>query len=257
MVGTALAALVAAALAFAGNNTYTATLHFSPNRAGKPKRPVPTSCSGFFTSSGQNGNRAAPLTDIKSTVYGLKATFKGFPTCREAKIAAAKSDAGCPKKAMAASGYLTAVIGPTSGQSQNAQGTGTCDPLLHVWNGGGGELVFFLIEQPPNHECAGGAITTGAVPPWEGRVSYRGKFIVLDLPIPRSVSFPLSGIEASFERSFLKWVNGSTEVHGRKIHDITSIGCRNAQRPYSVSFTSEEAGGAPQTDTVTGRQACR
>jgi len=256
IIGTALAVLVGAAAAYAAINTYTARMKFSPTKAGTAKKPVALSFTIDYTASGTNGNRTAPLTDVKTTIYGLKANYKGFPTCSMAKIQAAKSDASCPKKALAATGWITAVIGPTNDQSAGAAGTLPCDPLLHVWNGGGGKLVFFFVDQAPNHTCANGALTTGSVPPYPGTIRYAGKNLVQDTPVPAYVSFPLAGIEGSLETLHLTWIKQSIKVHGKQVFDITSIGCKKAKRPFSVSFTANEPNQPSETDTVTGSAAC-
>ena len=95
VIVTALAVLAAAVSAYAassGFNSYTASVSVSPNKASSPVAFTET-----YTASGTNGNRTAPLRDIKTKVYGIVTNGKSFPTCSEAKIAQAKSDAGCPK----------------------------------------------------------------------------------------------------------------------------------------------------------------
>ena len=256
MIGTALAVLVGAAVAMAAINTYSAQMKFSPTKAGTGKKPVPVSFSVAYQAKGTNGNRTAPLTDVKSTVYGLKANWKGFPTCSEAQIAAAKNDTGCPSGALVASGAITAVIGPTNNQSASAPGTAPCDPLLHVWNSGGGKLTFFFVDEPPNHMCAGGALTTGSVPPYPATIKASGKNLVLDTPVPTYVSYPLYGIEGSLETLNLTFKKLSVRSHGKKVYDIQSVGCHGSKRPYSVTFTANEPNSPSETDTVRGATKC-
>jgi hypothetical protein len=252
VMATALAVLVGAVSAYAattGLNTYTSKLTFSPNKA--------AGALGFtqkYTASGTNGNRTAPLTDIKTKIYGLVSSGKSFPTCSEAKIAAAGSDTGCPKGALVASGSITAVIGPQSSQSSSAA-LGTCDPLLHAWNAGQGKVVFFFVDAP-GHECLNGAITTGAVGPFPGTVKTVGKTLVMDTPIPNYVSFPV-GLEGSLTSETLVWKNVSKKVHGKSVAYTSSTGCKGGKRPYSVTFTAETGpGGASQSQTVSGTQKC-
>ena len=254
-IGTAAAVLIGAAVAMAAINTYTANIGFTPNKAGTAKKPATVSFTTDYSAVGTNGNRTAPLTDIKTTVYGLKANYKGLPTCSLTTIKNAKSDSSCPAKAMVASGFITAVIGPTNDQSTSASGTLPCDPLLHVWNGGNGQLVFFFVEQAPNHMCANGALTTGAVPPYPGTISYSGKNMVQDTPVPPYVSFPLAGVEGSLETLHLVWKAETVKVKGKMVSDITSIGCSGSSRPYSVAFTANEPGQPNETDTVPGSAA--
>ena len=114
VVATALAVLIAAASAFAatgGVNTYTATLKFSPNKA-----KTALGYTQKYVANGTNGNRTAPLTDIKTVIYGVKSDGKDFPTCSAKKIAAAGSDTGCPKGALVATGNITATLGPAAAE---------------------------------------------------------------------------------------------------------------------------------------------
>ncbi|MBV9002766.1 MAG: hypothetical protein JO304_27170, partial [Solirubrobacterales bacterium] len=146
VVATALAVLVTAASAYAaagGFNTYTASLKFSPNKAGSGKAPSAVGFTQTYVAGGTGGNRTAPLTDIKTKIYGLVANNgKSFPTCTLAKIQAAKSDAGCPKGALVATGSITALLGPVSDPSSSNSSVLPCNPLLHAWNGGQGKVVF-------------------------------------------------------------------------------------------------------------------
>ena len=256
VVATALAVLIAAASAYAasgGLNSYTASLKFSPNKA--------SAALGFtqkYVAGGTAGNRTAPLTDIKTVIYGLKSDGKDFPTCSAGKIAAAGNDSGCPKGALVASGAITATLGPQADQSATAPSQLPCNPLLHVWNAGQGKVVYFFVTQG-SHTCAAGAITTGGVAPFSGTVKTVGKNLVMNTPIPAYVSFPLSGVEGSLTSETLNWKNLSTKLkNGKTAHAISSVACKGGKRPYSVTFTAETGpGGAPSSSTVTGTQKCK
>jgi len=255
VVATALAVLVAAASAYAatgGFNTYSAKLSFAPNKAGSAKAPSALSFTQQYTAGGTNGNRTAPLTDIKTKIYGIVPNSKPFPTCSAAKIGAAKSDAGCPKGALVATGSITALIGPAN--SPSAQGL-PCDPLLHAWNGGGNKVVFFFVDQPPLHTCAGGAIMTGGVPPFVGTTKVVGKTLVMDTPIPPAVSFPLPGIEGSLTGETLKWLKLTKKVNGKTVAFNQSVACNKGKRPYSVTFTAV-MNGQSQSGSASGTQKC-
>jgi hypothetical protein len=256
VIATALAVLVAAVSAYAatgGLNTYTSKLKFSPNKAGKSSAPVALGFSQVYSAGGNNGNRTAPLTDIKTKIYGIVSNGKSLPTCIQAKIAAAKSDAGCPKGALVATGAITAILGPTANPSASTPGTLPCDPLLHAWNGGGNKVVFFFVETP-SHPCAGGAITTGAVGPFTGTIRIVGKNLILDTPIPPSVSFPLPGYEGSLTSETLQWIK-TEKVKGKNVPVTNSVACNKGKRPYSVKFTAQMSGQS-QSSTVSGTQKC-
>ena len=259
VIATALAVLIAAASAFAagGFNTYTASVKGSPNKAGSRKAPAAIRFTEKYVASGTNGNRTAPLTNIHSKIYGLKNSGKGFPTCSLAKIQAAKSDTVCPKGSLVATGFIKALLGPTNDQSSTTNQTVVpCDPLLHAYNGGPGKVVYFFVDQAPHHLCAGGAVPTGFVGPFQGTIKTVGKNLVINTPIPSYVSFPLSGTEGSLTNETLHWLKVTRKVHGKTVAYTASVGCKHGKRPYSHTFTAE-LNGQSQSETVSGSQKCK
>ena len=259
-LGGAIAADAASPL-----NSYTASLKFSPGRSGSTRKPIGVTVTTEFTASGIGGNRSAPVTDIKATIYGLISYGQFFPTCSFNKIASAKNDNVCPPGAMIASGSVTADVGPTDDQSSGASGQLSCDPLLHVWNAGLGKLVFFFVEDA-SHQCANGAITTGSVPPFKGTGTLQsigpptnsiGKWLVLDVPVPPYVDFPIAGLEASLQSVHLVFRHAPRRSgHGSTYYYVASLGCQHGRRPWTVAFTAQEPGGQPVTQTTSGGQAC-
>lgn len=259
VIATALAVLAGAVSAYAatsGFNTYGAKINFAPNKAGSKKAPAAFGFTEKYVANGTNGNRTAPLTDIKTTLYGVVASSKGFPTCTQATIANAHSDAGCPHGALVATGSITAILGPIADPSTSDPNQIPCNPLLHVWNGGGNKLVFFFVEQAPNHSC--GPILTGAVGPFVGTIKQVGKNLVQNTPIPASVSFPITGVEGSLTSETLHYLKVTRKVKGKTVSYHSSVGCKNGKRPYSVAFSAQSAPGAPsETQTVSGTQKCK
>lgn len=257
VVGTALAVLCAAASAYAatsGFNTYAAKLKFSPNKAGRAGAPAALGFTETYIAGGTGGNRTAPLTDVKTTIYGMLSNGKAFPTCSLTSIESAKSDTGCPKGALVATGSITALIGPVSDPSTSAPGVLPCDPLLDVWNAGQGKVVFFFRDQG-SHQCADGAIATGDVGPFPGTIKNVGKNLVMNTPIPNYVSFPLGGVEGSLTGETLHWLNLTKKVGGKTVAYGQSVACKGGKRPYSVTFTAS-LNGVSQTGTATGTQKC-
>ncbi|MFZ0385195.1 MAG: hypothetical protein WAL22_06010 [Solirubrobacteraceae bacterium] len=246
LIATAVAMLIAATAAFAATsvNTYKATYSFSPKSAGSAKKPVKTSFKqNIQVTPGTAGDRAGVLLNIKTTIYGVKVDGKDFPTCPASKITS--SDTACPKGALVATGSITAVLGsptdPTTGAAD-----GACNPLLHVWNGGQGKLVFFFVDGPAPNDCLSGAITTGSVPPYPATYKQVGKNVVVNVPIPKSVDYP-SGLVGSLESETLNWKGQSSNGH----ISIASVGCKGSKRPYSTAFTAAPITSATQSQTVT------
>jgi hypothetical protein len=244
IIGTALAALGLAVSAYAAtNNTYTAKDSFSPNKAGTAKSPAPIGFTSKLTASGTAGNRAAPLTNITNTFYGLTSNGKYFKTCSLSKIATAENDTSCPKAALVATGGLTAVLGPASNLSATAPNTTPCARNIDVWNAGQGKLVYFFTG-PPN-TCGG--LGTGAVGPFPATLTVKSGTLILDVPIPNSVSFPVPGLQGSLLTEHLSFKNQTIKVKGKTIPFFASVGCKGGKRPNATSFV---AGG--QKATVTG-----
>jgi hypothetical protein len=258
LIATAAAMLLAtAAVAFAATspvNTYKATYKFNPSKAGSAKKPQKVSFKqNIQVTPGTSGDRAGVLKKIVTTIYGIKVDGKHFPTCTTAQIQAKHKDTICPKGALVASGSIKALLGPASNPAASAT-EGTCDPLLHVWNAGQGKLAFFFVDQAPAHLCLGGAITTGKVGPWKATYKQSGKNVVVTVPIPTTVDYPLQGTVGSLQSEILNWKGQSSKGHT----SIASVACKGSKRPYSTSFTAAPiVGGASQTVTVKGSSACK
>ena len=133
-----------------------------------------------------------------------------------------------------------------------------CNPLLDVWNAGQGKVVYFFVDQGPNHLCAGGAVPTGFVGPFPGTIKTVGKTLVMDTPIPPYVSFPLTGVAGSLTGEVLHWKKLTKKLkNGKTVAYGASVGCKSGKRPYSVTFTAKNGpGGQVQSDTVSASQKC-
>ena len=83
IIGTALAALVFAAAAYAFVNSYAGTaMKFSPNKTGSKKKPAALGWTQTLAAANNtSGDRAAPLIDIKTLMYGIKVDQKDFAKC--------------------------------------------------------------------------------------------------------------------------------------------------------------------------------
>ncbi len=252
----ALAVLVAAGVATATTtlnfNSYGGSLTVAPSAAGSAAKPSPAGFTeALAAASAQPGLNAAPLVDIKLTLYGLKLDSKDFPTCSVASIVAAQTDTGCPKGSLVASGSIVAAVGPTSLTGP----TIPCDPLLHVYNAGGGELTFFFVISGA-HQCAGQV--TGAAAPYPGTlVPGRGGTLIQNTPLPPDTSTDAANINlyASLTAEHLVWSKATKKVHGKTVSFLSSVGCKAGKRPWSISYTATN-GTSDQTDVVKGSQSC-
>ena len=253
ILGTAVAVLVGASVAAAATlNSYTAGLKFSPSKAGSTSKPVPVQFTETYNAASATlGNRAAPLVDIKTTIYGVKANSKPFPACNGRKISARKTDSFCPKKALVATGPVNALLGSPRLNIAGAP----CNPFLHVWNGGGGKLWFFFTTGG-KYQCGG--LHTGDTAAYLGRVTQHGKNQVTDVPLPPGVSTAVAGhqgLYGSLIREVLTYKKLTAKVKGKTVAFTSSIGCKSGKRPFSVSFTAKSTAGS-ETKTVKGSAKC-
>jgi len=251
---TALAVLGTAATSYAAINTYGAGIAVTSKQAGTPSKPVPAGYTENLQVHGTNGNRAGVQLDIKTRIYGLVENGKDFPTCTLNQIANAQTDTVCPRGARVATGSITATLG--SATDFKAAGF-ACEPQLNVWNSGQGKLTFFFVETPA-HQCLGGALKTGAVGPYPATYKQVGKYLELDVPIPRYIDYPVSGLVGSLESEHLTFFKLTRQVHGKTVAATSSIGCQGHTRPYSATFTSTlpTSGPAQEVHAVSGAAAC-
>ncbi len=238
---TAAALLVTASAAFAAANSYHASISFSPGKAGSPKKPVPTSMVQNLSASPVAPNkRAAPLTDIKTTIYGLKSTVtKKTPKCTDVQINATHDDTSCPNGALVATGRVHSLLG---GPDLTSSVYTPCNPYLDVWNGGPGKLWFFFLTHSAL-DCGG--LTTGSTAPYLGTVKQVGKNLVVDVQLPPDISTKVAnhtGLYGSLIQETLNY---------RKPFQA-SFACKAGRRPYAVKYTAH---GVP-TRTVTGSAKC-
>jgi hypothetical protein len=253
MVGTAVAVLVCAAVAYAALNTYTAKLAFKPTSAGSAKAEVPIAWTeNLGAANATSGDRAAPLTDIKTTIYGLVANYKDFPTCSFKTIdTGPKFDAACPKGSEIGTGPVHALLG---GTDLSQSGT-SCDTVLHVYNAGGGKAWYFFTTQSAA-DCGG--LTTGATQPYPGFTKQVGKNLVSNVPLPPFVSTAVAGhanLYGSLITEVLTFPKLTTKVKGKTVAYYASIGCKAKSRPYTVAFTATN-GTTSETKTVSGKAPC-
>jgi hypothetical protein len=246
LAATTIVVLVAAAGAYAATalNTYTGSLTFHSSKPGTPAKPSPASFEELFHVANVNAAlNAAPVTDIKLKMYGLRIDFKDFPTCSLAKVTATNG-AGCPAKSLVVSGPINALLG-----SPSLTGAGlNCNPLLNGWNAGGGKVVEFLMISAA-HSCSG--LQTGAAAPYVVTFRKSGNYLLQDAPLPPDVSTNAGnlGDYSSILTNDLMWLKVTRKVKGKTVAFLSSTGCMHGTRPYSMTFTATN-GTAVETKAI-------
>ncbi len=262
IIGTAVAALVGAAAAYAAFNTYNGSaLTFAPTGAGSAAHPKIVNMTETLQANAPSGDRAAPLTHIKLRVYGVRTNGNLFPTCTDSQVGAdkIKYEKACPSQSRVAQGPVHSELGPSSNPSQSA-GT-ACNPFLKVFNGGKNTQVFFFTtapDAPSRYTCAG--LSTGSTAPYDGQISYQGKWWILDVSLPPDISNKVAnqpGLYSSLIKEDLFPISETKTVNGQKRGYTESIACHGGKRPWSITFTASDYGsGASETQTVSGSAPC-
>lgn len=258
IIGTALAVLVGASAAYAAFNSYGGTsLTFTPKAVGSKKAPAPVALTEVLKANAPAGDRAAPLTNIKVTIYGLVADGKDFPKCTDAMIEANKTkyDAACPKGSLVGQAPVHSLLGPANDPSA-AKGT-ACNPLEHIYNGGPGKIVFFFVNNAA-HQCA--TLRTGDTAPWDGTAKQVGPNLVVNVPLPPDISDKVAnqvGLYGSLITETETWFKLSKVVKGHRVGYQASVACKGGKRPWSVQYTAQGYNNSgPETQTVTGADKC-
>jgi hypothetical protein len=265
---TALLCLVAAGAAYAAGtpvtaapNTYTGNFSVTggAGTAAKPKAVSMTETLGMGSST--QGNVGAPLTDIKTTTYGVSApNAKYFPKCTAAQIngqggSTQKWNAVCPKGSLIATGTVTAAL---TSPTVNLAGPGApCQLGLWVYNAGPGQQTFFFTTSPS--QCDG--LETGAAAAWTSKVSEKGKYFTTDTPEPADVSYNAGnvGLFGSLESETLNFKKITVKHAGKVYPYLESVGCSKHARPFTITYTATESNSGSPTvgiGTVKGSAGC-
>ena len=262
---TALMCLLAAGAAYGavapvpdnGNiNTYMGVYKVS-HGAGTANKPVAVSMvENLGMGSVTAGNVGAPLTDIKSTIYGLKSNGQYFPKCTTKMIDSntTRWNGVCPKNSLVASGTVNSVLVPATLAQANAT---PCNLKLSVYNAGPGQLAYFFTVPSPR-SCAG--LSTGAAAAYTGTVKQAGKNLINDVPEPADISTSAGNINGTFGSlvsETLNWKKLTVKKAGKVYPYLESVGCKS-KRPFAIKYTATTSSSLqPQySATVTGTSGC-
>jgi hypothetical protein len=248
IIGTALAVLVGAGAAYASFNSYSGSaLTFSSHGAGSPAHPESVGMTERLVANAPSGERAAPLTNIKLTIYGVKLDAGKLPVCSDALIANNKTNpnGGCPAGSVIGTGLVHSELGPGTSSSSSA-GT-ACNPSLHVFNGGPSRQVFYFSTE---HATDCGGLTTGSTAPWDGHISYSGGNAVINIPLPPAISTEAANHPGLYASLITQTVSFAKAVDGKPY--MVSVGSKHGTRPWSITFTAHNYDGSSETQTISG-----
>lgn len=256
IIGTALAAMAGGTAASASSdpNNYTGSISVSPAKAGKPKKPVIDSWTQTINVTSANPSlSAAPLTDIKTWIYGLTVTSKVAPTCSSAKIEST-SGTKCPGRSLVASGTVSSrLASPDRTSSVN------CGPLtLNVYNGGKNFVWFFFIVSHGPASCPGAH--TGSAAPYKGTFTRSHGNLVFNVKLPPDVSTNAANIGAfaGLTSEHLVWKKLTKRINGKKVGYFSSVGCKAGKRPWKVTYTDTTSSSRTTAGSTTqsGKLSC-
>ena len=250
-IGTAVAVLIGAGAAYAAThfNSYSGSSLSITKGAGSPAKPVGLSMVENLKAAGMNGERAAPLTDIKVTIYGVKLDVGKLPTCSDAKIDAKKTnpDGSCSTSSLIAAG----TVGSLLGSPDPTQAGTPCNPHLNVFNGGPRKQVFYFWTKS-SADCGG--LTTGQTLPYDATISYSGKNAVINVPLPPDISTAVAGHQGLYGSLIHEVLHYPKTVKGKAY--MVGVGCKAGKRPWSIQFKAHQYDGSTDTQTVKGSSAC-
>jgi len=250
-LGTAIAVLVGATAAYAAFNSYTGSNLAITKAAGTKAKPATLGMVETLKASAPAGDRAAPLTNIKLTIYGVKLDVGKLPVCTDALIEKNKtnSDGGCPKGSVIGGGPVHSLLGPSSSPSQT--GATACNPYLNVFSGGPTTQVFYFYTKSAT-DCGG--LTTGATAPYDSHISYSGGNAVVNVPLPSDISTKVANQPGLYGSLITETLTYSKKANG-KVY-MVGVGCKKGKRPWSITYTATDYSGGTETQTVKGNAAC-
>jgi hypothetical protein len=249
LIGTALAVLGAAAVAYAATANYNS--YAGSNLKISKAKTGALSMVETEKASAPTGDRAAPLQDIKVKIYGVKLDTGKLPVCTDAKIESNKTnpDGGCSPGSLIGNGPVHSLLG--QGNDPTAPGT-ACNPYLHIFNGGPKTQVFFFYTKSAT-DCGG--LTTGATAPFDGHISYAGGYAVINVPQPPDISTNVAGLPNYYGSLIDAVYTFGKKVNGKPY--MTSVACKGGKRPWSLTFTDQKYnGGGSETETIKGSSPC-
>ena len=243
-------------------------MSFSPGKAGTPKKPVATGVTQVLTATGTNGNRAAPLTDLKSTIYGLKydsAAVKA--TCSFASVKAISNDKNCPKGSLVATANVHALLGPANDPSYGRHGHHRLQARVSAC---GTRVAASWCSSSGPRPCPAPCTTAVASRPVQRRRTRarsrthgqepRDRRAAAVVRVEQGPRIGRRGARSIAET--ITWKKLSSKSHGKTHYFVSSIGCKSGKRPWTQQFTADftnpaDTGGTIQSFTATGSAKCK
>jgi hypothetical protein len=200
------------------------------------------------------GDRAAPLYNIKVTIYGVKLDAGKLPVCTDAKILAnkGKPTGNCPNGSRIGNGLVNSLLG--SGTNPSTSAGFACNPHLNVFNGGPKTQVFYFYTAHAN-DC--GSLTTGSTAPYDGHISYSGGNAIVNIPLPPDISTKVAGQPNFYGSLIRETLNFPQKVNGKGY--MVGVGCKHGKRPWSIQYKAQDystTGGGTETQTISGKAPC-
>jgi phage tail tape-measure protein len=279
MLGTALAVLIGAGVAFAAAqfNTYKATENFckstpssptamscTPAAAGSTAHPAPVAINEHWQASGNGTNKnARPLTKIVVKQYGVKSNGQDFPTCTAAQINNAGNaknwNAVCPKGSLIGGGPVSAELLSSSGTGAPA----ACNPWLYVYNGGKSTQTFLFAVGPQSpggkYSCATAKTGTSCAA-YTGSVKFANNVGTISINVPPCASTQAAGLTGVYASLHKLDVTYYDKTKSKGHYYLESVACKGKKRPYSTTFTAspftQPPGQKPQTQTLNATAPC-
>jgi hypothetical protein len=251
IIATVVGLLALAAVATAASpQADSGSVNFNSKKAGTFKKPHPVNYKLLIDTTSTGGALPQVTREVKLKIYGMKVDGKHFPSCSFNKIAAAKNDNVCPRKAQVASGAIVATLNGSGAPEP-------CTPFLDVWNSGQGQLTYFF-RIGGIHQCGG--LQTGSTPPYKGTYKTQGGYYSSDVKIPDQINYPLASLTGLLFHEHLNFTSQTKFVKGKKYISQSVTGCKAGKRPWTLQVLTapitQGKGGPSQVSTVSGKPSC-
>jgi hypothetical protein len=254
VVVVAVVALFALAAVSLAANSYTSTAKFTPNKAGKAKKPVPVGISLGFNVTETEGKRPQAMESLKIKLPGIVTNGKRFKKCSAAFIEQNQSDAKCPKGSLLASGYAKNIAGNRSDHNDTSL---RCYLTIRLHNSGTNKLSLFVSgdnSNPGTEEWCPVEPQT-AIPI---NITRSAGTSTMNLDIPENLKHPVSTLTNGIVEMRLNGKKMTKKVgkgkKRRKVGMFEAIGkCQGKFRNVTYTWTNEDG----STPSHTARAACK
>jgi hypothetical protein len=253
VIAAAIAAISVAGVAYAVNTYEVDIASGSPNKAGSPSKPVPSTLNFGYEVGDSENLRPSVINQYFIAAEGIKYFPKARPTCTFAQADESPSFARKCRAAIVGNGTIANAFGPATDRTAKAG----CDvklTLINISNGPGvtrkrGGMAIRIDTDPP--DCPLSIHGALAAPIFDVKIEGIASS-ELRFRVPDNLTHPAPGVDNSVIDVTSKVLKktGKVKVKGktRTVGFASAVGRKGAKRTVRVTFIDES--GDRQTATA-------